>query len=287
MRRFAPPAVLGLVLACGLAAMALAADATRETLERLNVQETVLNAEQGRNLNRLARMLTVLAQFRRDPPPALLVSPGDATQAVRAAILVKAMTPEMVRRAKVYAAEAQDIARQRRLAAVASESLFTTDSAMAELRGADLRGAPVVEPGLERLPPPDTGPLVAPTRLAPPVNGTRVQAFGAPLVGGGRASGLTLQTAAGAKVQAPADALVQYAGPVKGWGTILILRLPGGYHLVLAGLDRSTVVAGARVALGSPVGWMPETKQAPAELYIEVREGGVPVDPARWMKSAG
>ncbi len=282
MPRLVPTAVLGLLAAGGLAAVALGAGTTRETLERLNVQETVLNAEQGRNLNRLARMLTVLAQFRRDPPPALLVSPGDATQAVRAAILVKAMTPEMVRRAKVYAAEANDIARQRRLAAVASESLFTTDSAMA-----DLRGAPIAEPQLERLPPPDTGPLVAPTRLAAPVNGTRIQAFGAPLAGGGRASGMTLQTSAGAKVQAPADALVQYAGPVKGWGTILILRLPGGYHLVLAGLERSAVVAGARVSLGSPLGWMPETKQVPAELYLEVREAGVPVDPARWMKSAG
>lgn len=282
MRRFAPPAVLGLVVAFGLAAVALAAEATRETLERLNVQETVLNAEQGRNLNRLARMLTVLAQFRRDPPPALLVSPGDATQAVRAAILVKAMTPEMVRRAKVYAAEANEIARQRRLAAVASESLFTTDSAMA-----DLRGAPMAEPQLERLPPPDSGPLVAPTRLASPVNGTKVQGFGAPLAGGGRASGLTLQTTPGARVQAPADALVQYAGPVKGWGTILILRLPGGYHLVLTGLERSTVVAGARVSLGSPIGWMPDVKQAPAELYLEVRQAGVPVDPARWMQTAG
>jgi septal ring factor EnvC (AmiA/AmiB activator) len=282
MPRLVPTAVLGLLATGGLVVAAWGADVTRETLERLNVQETVLNAEQGRNLNRLARMLTVLAQFRRDPPPALLVSPGDATQAVRAAILVKAMTPEMVRRAKVYAAEANDIARQRRLAAVASETLFTTDSAMA-----DLRGAPAAEPQLERLPPPDTGPLVAPTRLAAPVNGTRVQAFGAPLVGGGRASGMTLQTAAGAKVQAPADALVQYAGPVKGWGTILILRLAGGYHLVLAGMDRSTVVAGARVSLGSPLGWMPEAKQAPAELYLEVREAGVPVDPARWMKSTG
>lgn len=109
-------------------AIAYAATESQARLERLNVRETVLSAEQGRNLNRMARLLTALAQFRRDPPPALLVSPGDATDAVRAAILVKAITPELQKRAKVYAAEAGEIARQRRLAAVASEALFTSDS---------------------------------------------------------------------------------------------------------------------------------------------------------------
>ena len=67
-------------------AIAYAATESQARLERLNVRETVLSAEQGRNLNRMARLLTALAQFRRDPPPALLVSPGDATDAVRAAL---------------------------------------------------------------------------------------------------------------------------------------------------------------------------------------------------------
>ena len=39
----------------------------------------------------------------RNPPPALLVSPGDARDAVRAAILVKAMTPQLQDRARTYA----------------------------------------------------------------------------------------------------------------------------------------------------------------------------------------
>ena len=87
-----------------------------------------------------------------------------------------------------------------------------------------------------------------------------------------------------AKVDAPQAGLVQYVGPVKGWGVILILRLAGGYHLVLAGLDRANVVVGQSVAAGAPVGWMPDGRQGPPELYLEVRERGEPVDPGRWLK---
>jgi septal ring factor EnvC (AmiA/AmiB activator) len=77
--------------------------------------------------------------------------------------------------------------------------------------------------------------------------------------------------------------MVRYVGPLKGWGVILILRLTGGYHLVLAGLAQASVVAGQSVAPGQPVGWMPDGRQSSAELYLEVRDQGAPVDPARWM----
>ena len=82
-----------------LATALVAYAATEERLARLNVEETHLSAEQAHNMNQLSRLLSVLQQLRRDPPPALLVSPRDAKDAVRAAILVKAMTPELERRA--------------------------------------------------------------------------------------------------------------------------------------------------------------------------------------------
>ncbi len=275
-RSLAIPTALGLATALSLGALAVAAD-DRARLEKLNVRETVLNAEQGRNLNRLSRLLTVLEQFRRDPPPALLVSPDDAKDAVRAAILVKAITPELQRRARAYALEASQIARQRRLAAVASEALFTNDSELAEQRAA----AEATPPGAARLPPASGEP---PSVLLAPVSGPMIHDFGAELTGGGRSSGMTIQAAKGARVTAPDGGLVQYVGPVKGWGVILILRLAGGYHLVLAGLDRATVDIGQSVAAGAPVGWMPDGKQSPSELYLEVRERGAPVDPGRWLK---
>jgi murein hydrolase activator len=274
------------ILAVGLAVAglgAVAVAATPERLARLNVAETQLSADQARNMHQLARLLSVLEQLKRDPPPALLVSPQDAKDAVRAAILVKAMTPELQDRAQAYAAGATEVMRQRRLAAVQSEALFERESLAAEslpepqiAAALPLRGAiPAAE-------------LSPPSGLVLPASGTVVRRFGDPLTGGGRSNGMTLAAANGARVVSPGEGLVQYVGPVKGWGVILILRLAGGYHLVLAGLERTSVETGQSVAAGQPVGWATDGRQSTSELYLEVREQGSPVDPARWLnKKAG
>jgi len=285
---------MALILALGVAGLgaALAASASELRLESLDAREQALNAERGENDNQLARLLSVLQQLRRDPPPALLVKPDDARDAVRAAILVKAMTPELQRRALAYAAQATDLARQRRLAAVASESLFTAESERAEARptpeaidpgGAALRGYATAPAEILF-----DGPLQAPDVLLPPADGPVTHRFGEALHGTARHQGQTILTARGARVQSPGAGLVQYVGPVRGWGVILILRMAGGYHLVLAGLDRVSVEVGQTVAAGAPVGWMADEGAAPSELYLEVREKGAPVDPARWIrKEAG
>lgn len=271
------------------AAVRAAAPDDAAKLSALNAREQALNAERGRNTNQLARLLSVLQQFKRDPPPALLVRPDDARDAVRAAILVKAMAPELQRRAQAYAAEATDIARQRRLAAVANETLFTAESERADERptpqavdpdGAALRG--YAASGAEQL---FEGPLSPPDSLVSPAEGPVTHRFGEALHGSARSQGLTILTARGARVQSPGAGLVQYVGPVRGWGVILILRMSGGYHLVLAGLDRATVDVGQSVAAGAPVGWMADGGNSPSELYLEVREKGVPVDPSRWLKT--
>ncbi|WP_304190952.1 murein hydrolase activator EnvC [Phenylobacterium aquaticum] len=278
-----PLLIAGALLAAASAVGALAAAGDHGALARLNLRETELTAQQGRNLNRLSHLLTVLVRFRRDPPPALLVSPGDAVDAARAAMLIKALTPELERRAKLYAGEAGEIARQRRLAAVAAAALFTADSNQADRLAEAAPPADVAETsplqGVE-----DTRPVLPPATLLAPAEGPIVRRYGDRLTGGDRARGLTIAAKAGAKVEAPGDGLVQYVGPVKGWGVILILRLAGGYHLVLAGLDRASVGVGQSVAAGAPVGWMADGRQTPAELYLEVRERDAPVDPGRWLK---
>lgn len=266
-----------LALSLAVAAAAAAAAVAQTHLARLNVRETELTAEQARNMSQLAKLLSVVEQLRRDPPPALLVSPQDARDAARAAILVKALTPELQARAQVYAREAGEMMRQRRLAAVANEALFTLES-----RRADAAPAPADSPaplGGESA----GGPLTPPERLATPVTGELVRRFGEPAPGGGRASGLSYAAVRGARVSSPATGVVQYVGPVKGWGVILILRLTGGYHLVLAGMAQATVAVGQSVAPGQPVGWMPDARQTSSELYLEVREHGSPVNPGRWM----
>ena len=286
------PPIAASLSALALSTLALAAVAVAATggkLARLNVEETELSAEQGRNMSQLARLLSVLEELKRDPPPALLVSPKDAKDAVRAAILVKAMTPELAFRANGYAREASEMMRQRRLAAVESEALFTNDSARAEAlpppgAAPALRGPAGGDYG--------RGAISAPQSLSIPATGPIVRRFGEALSSGGRSNGLTFAAAAGAQVASPGAGAVQYVGPVKGWGVILILRLAGGYHLVLAGLERTSVSVGQSVAAGEPVGWMPDSRQsggpkAARELYLEVREQGAPVDPGRWLNKTG
>jgi septal ring factor EnvC (AmiA/AmiB activator) len=265
-----------------LGATAVAFAQTGERLARLNIEETQLSADQARNMNQLARMLSVLEQIRRDPPPALLVSPDDAKDAVRAAILVKAMTPDLQARAQGYASAASEMMRQRRLAAVQSEALFTTESRAAE-------AAPEAEvnlglPAQAALP---SAALRPPASLAPPVQAPLLRRFGGPLPGGGRANGLTFGAPARAQIASPGAGTVQYVGPVKGWGVIVILRLAGGYHLVLAGLERPSVVVGQSVAPGQSVGRMPDGRQSTSELYLEVRNQGTPVDPGPWLQNSG
>ncbi|HET6971279.1 MAG TPA: peptidoglycan DD-metalloendopeptidase family protein [Phenylobacterium sp.] len=282
MRRILLLGGLGVALvgmALGVAALAETAD----RLQRLNAAETELSVDQGLNLHRLSRLLSVLEQLKRDPPPALLVSPQDAKDAVRAAILVKAMTPQLQGRAQAYAQGASEVMRQRRLAAVQSEALFERDS-----QAADAQPEPNTAPaevnirGAVRG---DDASLIPPQRLVWPAAGTITRRFGDPLVGGGRSNGVTLAAAKGARAVSPAQGLVQYVGPVKGWGVIVILRLAGGYHLVLAGLERTSVQVGQSVAEGQPVGWATDGRQATSELYLEVREQGSPVDPMRWLNN--
>jgi septal ring factor EnvC (AmiA/AmiB activator) len=275
------------VLAIGAVALA----ATGERLARLNVEETELSAEQARNMGQLARLLSVLEELKRDPPPALLVPPKDAKDAVRAAILVKAMAPGLQMRASGYAREASEMMRQRRLAAVESEALFTNDSERAELTP-----PPAAAPPALRGPAATAelgGAISPPQSLNIPAQGPVVRRFGEALSSGGRSNGLTIAAQSGAQVTSPGAGAVQYVGPVKGWGVILILRLAGGYHLVLAGLERTSVTVGQSVAAGEPVGWMPDGRQSdgqakgPRELYLEVREQGAPVDPGRWLNRTG
>lgn len=257
----------------------IAGAATSEQLNRLNLAETQLSADTARNRHQLAQLLSVLEMLKRDPPPALLVAPEDARDAVRAAILVKAMTPQLQDRAQGIARDASEVMRQRRLAAVQSEALFEQESLAADS---------LPEPDTGGMPRNAAGPLILhpPTQLLVPTTGAVVTRFGDRIAGGGRANGITYKAGPASAVLSPDAGQVQYVGPVKGWGVIVILRLAGGYHLVLAGLERPSVQSGQSVAAGQAVGFMPDGRQSSIELYLELREQGTPVDPARWLNKA-
>jgi septal ring factor EnvC (AmiA/AmiB activator) len=77
---------------------------------------------------------------------------------------------------------------------------------------------------------------------------------------------------------------VEYAGPLKGWGGVVILRLGGGYHVALAGLDAMSAPMGQAIQAGQTVGRMSPAASPAPELYLEVRKDETPVDPSRWLR---
>ncbi len=152
---------------------------------------------------------------------------------------------------------------------------------------------------------PDFAALKDPGRLTPavafasargmlpmPVNGVKIRNFGAADRFGGTERGMSIATRAGAQVTAPSDGWVVYAGPFRSYGQLLILNAGGGYHIVLAGMERISVDIGQFVLTGEPVAVMgsgaaqvaaavPVGTSQPV-LYIEFRKDGTPVDPGPW-----
>ena len=124
-----------------------------------------------------------------------------------------------------------------------------------------------------------------------PVNGVKMKDFGAPDSSGGAEKGVSIATRAGAQVTAPADGWVVYAGPFRSYGQLLILNVGGGYHVLLAGMERISVDLGQFVLTGEPVALMGNgshiaailaTGSSQPVLYVEFRKDGVPVDPGPW-----
>ena len=296
-----------------------------ERLTALNAAEADLRARMGKNQASLTRLLAALQMYQRNPPPALLVSPRSAKDAVNAAILMRAITPELKRRAAAFAEESKNLNVLRRQILVADGEFLATEKDVADRRDgidalneekARLEGRSGAAPTPEEIAARRAGVVsgsvddllqnfknaggtggstASPGRLAlqPPVQGVVSRRFEESGGEGARSHGWTWAATPGALVVAPAAGRVNYAGPLKGWGIVLILNASGGYHLVLAGLDAVNARAGSDVAAGEPVGRVargaaPDKRKslATSDVYLEVRQGVTPVDPARFLGKA-
>jgi len=168
---------------------------------------------------------------------------------------------------------------------------------------ASLQGAPATLNGK-----PNLGALKDPARLSPaiafvsakglfalPVNGVKIREFGGSDGSGGVEKGISLATRAGAQVTTPCDGWVVYAGPFRSYGQLLILNAGGGYHVLIAGMERISVNIGQFVLTGEPVATMGTTSQVASilatnasqpVLYIEFRKDGTPIDPGPWWAAS-
>lgn len=329
-------------------------EATEARLRSLDQREALFQKSLDERRAVIVEILAALQRVGRQPPPALLVRPEDALQALRTAITLGAVVPEMRAEAEALAGDLADLARVRKdivtersglaadLERLAQEQLrlnllidarqknqATTEQALASeqqravelarrvdnlkdlivkleqnldsaTREARTAGRAIAQDAAQ----PRLAALGDPGRLAPavaftatrgqlhlPVNGVRIRGFGAADGAGGTQKGLSIAAHQGAQITAPCDGWVVYAGPFRSYGQLLILNAGGGYHVLLAGMERISVDLGQFVLTGEPVAVMGGNPQMSAAavtgskqpvLYVEFRKDGAPIDPSPW-----
>jgi septal ring factor EnvC (AmiA/AmiB activator) len=147
----------------------------------------------------------------------------------------------------------------------------------------------------------DANPLPAVPKgaLPLPVQGQLLRRFNAADAAGTRRPGVIIATRPGALITAPVPVTVLFTGLLLDHGQVAIVEPQPDVLFVLAGLDiaygRAGEVLPAGAALGLMGGTLPGTDvkltesdlidggNATQTLYLEVREGQSPVDPATWF----
>jgi len=328
--------------------------ATQDRLGELDGQERLLQNSLDQRQTVIVEILAALQRVGQQPPPALMVRPEDALSAVRTAIALGAVLPDMRAQADALSGDLSDMLNLRKQIAgqrdqlagdldlLSREQLRMTlliderqkKQALAEQALADERQHATdlarqvdnikdliakVEAGLDAATrasreanrgttsdatQPGLAALSDPGRLAPavafadmrgrlhlPVNGARIREFGGSDGVGGTQKGLSIAAKPGSEITAPCDGWVVYAGPFRSYGQLLILNAGGGYHVLLAGMERISVDLGQFVLTGEPVAVMGDGSQASSTgpsgpkqpvLYVEFRKDGTPVDPSPW-----
>jgi septal ring factor EnvC (AmiA/AmiB activator) len=329
-------------------------EAAHARLKPLDDQEKSIRKSLGERHTAIVEILAALQRVGRQPPPALLVRPEDALQAVRTAITLGAVVPDMRAQADALAGDLGDLLEVRKRIVAENEKLShdldalgreqlrmnllvderqkkqsqTEEALDAErTRATDLaRQADNLKDLIAKLESnldsaarqshtearsieqdatrPDLSALKDPGRLAPavafvstrgrlhlPVNGVKVRDFGGSDGAGGTLRGQSIAARAGAQITSPCDGWVVYAGAFRSYGQLLILNAGGGYHVLLAGMERISVDLGQFVLTGEPVAVMGSGAQVSAAaatrtkqpvLYVEFRKDGAPIDPSPW-----
>lgn len=195
-----------------------------------------------------------------------------ADAAARAATLGDAV-------ARIEAAEKTAQARFEQEAARAEAARRPDDARQARASAASL--AVPAGPGLQAN---DSG--GGPSSGASLVAGRVVHAFG-DRTDAGSAAGITYAPPSLATVTAPCAGRVDFAGPFRSYGRMLILDCGHQYRFVLAGLDRLDVAIGQSLARGAAIGRMPAAGSAGASsgLYVQLRHGDATIDPTRFLQA--
>ncbi len=137
-------------------------------------------------------------------------------------------------------------------------------------------------------------------RLTLPLPGAIVAPFGTRAPDGAVQQGVVIAAEGVTQVVSPWTATLRFTGPFLDYGRIAVLEPAPGWLLILGGLDEVQRDPGEVVLRGEPVGRITQTRARVAGfalepdpesspnpkrlLYVELRRGGVPVDPASWFE---
>ena len=315
-------------------------------MAKLRKDRAEILAALGEKEDVLSELLAGLQRLEQNPPPALVVEPGDILAALRGAMLLGTIAPELQDEASALAAKldqlkeleatitarkddvAREIARlndersalkdlvlqkkalvsqgtadleaERKRTAELAEKAKSLKQLLSSLdaqrqqqeadkaeeqRQRDAQEALLRQP---KVPFPE-----ARGKLPFPAQGAIVRRFGEPDGLGRSTQGVMIATRANAQVTTPADGKVEFAGPFRSYGQVVILNPGGGYRVLLAGMDKVTAGVGEFLRAGEPVG---EMGSGPASvtlfgdvvpdgrpvLYIEFRDGTQAIDSGPW-----
>lgn len=253
-------------------------DKTRKAIEAETPVLTAALAAQAAQAAALDRQIAATASGRRE-------ALGEAEAASRRAEGLAARAEGL--RAVIAAIEAERRAAEARARdeAAAAERAKRTEAAHA----ARQRQAALARPS-------GGGTIASSARpggqLLAPVAG-RISRHWGDRTDAGPSTGITYLAPPSARVVSPCAGRVMFGAPFRSFGLLLIVDCGGGYHAVLAGLDRLDAQAGQAVQAGEPIGVMPnwdpksDSRAAGSRpgLYVELRRGGQPVDPGPWLKA--
>lgn len=114
-----------------------------------------------------------------------------------------------------------------------------------------------------------------------PITGAIRTAYDAPDRFGAASKGVVIEGRPGALAVAPMGGVVRFTGTFRNYGNMVIIEHQGGYHSLIAGLEKIDTVVGHNVTAGEPVGMLQRTTSTDKPvLYYELRLRGRPINPA-------
>jgi septal ring factor EnvC (AmiA/AmiB activator) len=316
-----------------------------------SLQETEVDMQtilDGRR-DQLGTVLAALQRLGNNPPPTLIVRPENALEAMRSAILLAAVVPEMRSEMEAISADLAALqetkdkieAEQRRhhstMVALQEDNLridalmdarrnllnsktvdlqaankraaefaeratslrelvATLEADLKKTRAAALRTTTTATPTAAVAPSARLQPTVGFTQtrgqLKLPVRGAILTQFGETDQFGADSKGMTIATRSGARISSPVDGRIVYAGPFRSFGSVIIVNVGDGFHILLAGMDKVDVGLHQEILLGEPIGVMGSRRFASISpvgtglsqplLYIEFWENDKPIDSSPW-----